>query len=218
MLVASAASAITVNTSGSIATIRLTAGATADITSNVSVFDFGQFILGESVRLEFSIDTGTVGAANGSGTFFSDVAGNLTITGVTSGTQLNFSDFNSSGVELQVFDGALGFRTVRNANTQHDIGVNQSSLFDINVDAGQISTGDTLAEVLAAIENLNGTNTSAGSDTIINYYQDDVNSRRLGLRVGAIVLPVPLPAGAFLLMGALGAAGAVSARRRRKAA
>ena len=217
MLVASAASAITVTTSGAISTIRLQAGTASNISSNVSVFDFGQFILGENIRLEFSIDTATVGTASGGGTFYNDLAGNLTITGVTSGTQLNFSDFNSTGVQLRVFDGALGFRTASDANTVNAAGVNGNNHFDINVDAGLISASDSLADVLATIEGLNGVNTSPGTSTRVNYFQTDVNARRKGLDIGPITLPVPLPASAILLLGALGAAGAVSARRRKAA-
>lgn len=204
-LIAGAAIAL-VGTAASAATVTTTffIGEVTSTTNNTNTFDFSQFLDGERVKVQISIDDAAVDTAAFSNTgVFEDPTATVTLIGATSGTTLALADGLS----------------VRARNTQQDLRIDSISssasatetfviknALDFVYDLPTFSDANDLGAVLADADLPTG---KTGLTTV--GFWDAVDGRQ---RTGLKITVVPLPATGLALIGALGVLGLY---RRRKA-
>lgn len=195
-LAGTAASAATVTTSFFI-------GEVTGTSNNQNTFDFTQFLEGERVRVEISIDDAAVDTAAFSNTgMFEDPTATVTLVGATSGTTLTLSDGLS--VRARNAQQDLKIDSIESSASAANPFVIKNAL-DFAYDLPTFSDPNDLSAVLADADLPLG---KTGLTSIS--FWDDVRGRQFtGLQITA----VPLPATGLALIGALGALGLY---RRRK--
>lgn len=194
-LAGTAVSAATVTTSFFLGEVTRT-------TNNQNTFDFTQFIAGERVKIEITLDDSVADTAAFINTgMFEDPTATVTLIGKTSGTTLTLSD---------------GLK-VRSRGSQSDLKIDSietnasaanpfiiKNPLDFAYDLPTFSDPNDLGAVLADADLQKGRN---GLTTFS--FWDDVQGREL---TGLQVTTVPLPATGLALIAALGVLGL---RRRR---
>lgn len=195
-LAGTAASAATVSTSFFI-------GEVTGTSNNQNTFDFTQFIVGERIRVDITIDDSAVDTAAFSNTgMFEDPSATVTLVGATSGTTLTLSDGLSVRARNNQQD--LKIDSIESSASATNTFVIKNAM-DFAYDLPAFSDANDLSTVLADADLPLG---KTGLTSIS--FWDSVNDRQLtGLRITA----VPLPATGLALIGALAAMGMY---RRRK--
>ncbi|WP_141246543.1 VPLPA-CTERM sorting domain-containing protein [Actibacterium ureilyticum] len=191
-----AASAATVTTSFFI-------GAVTGTSNNTNTFDFNQFLSGERVKVEISIDDSALDTAAYVNTgMFADPTATIKLVGATSGTTLTLADglsvvARNDGQSLKI-DSIETSASATNTFVLHNA-------MDFVYGLPTFSDPNDLSAVLADAELPLG---KTGL-TSISFWDSTAGRQFTGLRITA----VPLPATGLALIGALGVLGLY---RRRK--
>lgn len=199
LLAGSVAHATTV-TNVSPTTVKITFEADPVLTAQSgSLFNFGDFIVGERVRINVTMSATPTQILMGANSRFDDAGGSIVLSGLTSGTSLDLSAFGGTGVRIRLQDGNVNFETIGKTGL-YIAGGNPMEFF-----GPSYIGGDDFASLLAVLAS--PTDVVSGDPFAI------VSTGTGRFWVGETTTVIPLPAGGLLLLGGL---GALALRRRAK--
>jgi hypothetical protein len=183
-------------------TVTFNAGAISNISSDMSIFDFTQFQLGENLIFTITMDTAVadINGAVGAGRF-QDVAGTMVATGSITGTTIVLSN----GVEVEVnnlremdFESSLSEPSLLNPLIL-DNDIDYTAPFDIFTDP------DNLALSLNEFLRSSFANQASSSTGEIEFFSGGPNGF-VGLEFGPAIA-TPVPATIWLFSCSLGLLG-----------